>query len=178
MSKRKLFYIGLGLPFLILIGMTVKPFLAVSVGEEIVLQTKPYDPRDLLYGDYVILSYEIEDIPFSLLDNKAKSQIKRGAFESDAVYLSLQENNQGIHTVEKVSIEKPSSGIYLTVKDDIYTDEENGQLTVQLPFNKYYVKENTGKELEESSQEGKLEVTLGVRQGYGIIEDISLEKER
>ena len=36
-------------------------------GEEILLKTAPVDPRDLLRGDYVILSYDVSTIPAALI---------------------------------------------------------------------------------------------------------------
>ena len=38
-------------------------------GTEVLLRIQPVDPRDLLRGDYVILSYDISRIPVSLVAN-------------------------------------------------------------------------------------------------------------
>ncbi len=38
-------------------------------GTEVLLKIEPVDPRDLLRGDYVFLSYEISRIPVSLIAN-------------------------------------------------------------------------------------------------------------
>lgn len=38
-------------------------------GTEVLLKVEPVDPRDLLRGDYVRLSYEISRIPVSMIEN-------------------------------------------------------------------------------------------------------------
>ena len=36
-------------------------------GSEVTLQTRPVDPRDFLRGDYVVLNYEITNLPAGAL---------------------------------------------------------------------------------------------------------------
>ncbi|THF58239.1 GDYXXLXY domain-containing protein [Ollibium composti] len=38
-------------------------------GQEVLLKVEPVDPRDLLRGDYVVLGYEISNIPVKLIAN-------------------------------------------------------------------------------------------------------------
>jgi len=40
---------------------------ALAVGQVILLETRPVDPRDLLRDDYVILNYKISNIPTNRL---------------------------------------------------------------------------------------------------------------
>jgi len=44
-------------------------------GTEVLLKVEPVDPRDLLRGDYVYLSYEISRIPVSLVANIPAGQV-------------------------------------------------------------------------------------------------------
>jgi GDYXXLXY protein len=39
-------------------------------GTEVTLQTRPVDPRDLLRGDYVVLGYDISQLPAGSLLNQ------------------------------------------------------------------------------------------------------------
>ncbi len=56
-------YIGaVIIPIVILLSMTALPLSALFFGEEIKLETEPYDPRDLFRGDYVALSYKINEV--------------------------------------------------------------------------------------------------------------------
>lgn len=47
-------------------------------GKEVLLKVEPVDPRDLLRGDYIFLSYDISRIPVKLIAN-----IPAGKFSSD-----------------------------------------------------------------------------------------------
>ena len=44
-------------------------------GAEVTLQTRPVDPRDLLRGDYVVLRYDISEVPAGpLKDQPARAR--------------------------------------------------------------------------------------------------------
>lgn len=66
------------LPVALAVGVLQVGFLASMIagrasvlrsGTDVVLEVRPVDPRDLLRGDYVVLSYDISRIPVSLLDD-------------------------------------------------------------------------------------------------------------
>ncbi len=51
-----------------LIGLMVYDRVRVlREGSEVTLQTRPVDPRDFLRGDYVVLNYEITNLPAGAL---------------------------------------------------------------------------------------------------------------
>jgi uncharacterized membrane-anchored protein len=54
---------ALGLQFLVLLAMAVPREWALHFGPVIFLRTAPVDPRDVMRGDYVRLSYEISNVP-------------------------------------------------------------------------------------------------------------------
>ena len=53
----------------------------VSGGTEVILETRPIDPRDLFRGEYVILRYKIEN------DKKIKGALSDGSSSGDPVYV-------------------------------------------------------------------------------------------
>lgn len=64
------------LPIALAVGVLQIGFLATMIagrasvlrsGTEVTLEVRPVDPRDLLRGDYVVLTYNISRIPASLL---------------------------------------------------------------------------------------------------------------
>ncbi|MBI2101270.1 GDYXXLXY domain-containing protein [Candidatus Woesearchaeota archaeon] len=71
-------------------------------GQTIVLALRPVDPFDPFRGQYITLNYEINAIPS--VD---------GAKESDAVYISLKEDENKIWRYESASLEKPQRGIFI-----------------------------------------------------------------
>ena len=50
MKREKTFLLAVLIPLIILLAMTVKPQATVLFGQEIVLETKAFDPTDLFRG--------------------------------------------------------------------------------------------------------------------------------
>jgi uncharacterized membrane-anchored protein len=63
--KLKLLALVLALQCAWLLATTYTQERALRVGQLILLETRPVDPRDMLRGDYVILSYKISDVLLS-----------------------------------------------------------------------------------------------------------------
>lgn len=71
-SRQKIIWAALFLALLqvgFLGWMIVSRAAVLRDGREVVLKVKPVDPRDLLRGDYVILSYDISRIPLAMIAN-------------------------------------------------------------------------------------------------------------
>lgn len=71
-SGRKLIFasVGLAVVQIIFLGwMIVDRAAVLRDGREVLLKVEPVDPRDLLRGDYVILSYGISRIPLSMVED-------------------------------------------------------------------------------------------------------------
>lgn len=176
LSNNKLFIISLILPIILLLSMTVKPLMTIYFGETVKLQTVPYDPRDLFYGDYVDLDFEAENIPINLVEDSLRKTLEdntTSSFPKDdfKVYLILEQNGTtGVHDVTSVSTKKPKSGTYIKGISSPYIYED--KLTVSIPIEKYYLAENTGTQLEEASTKGQLIATIKVYNGYSILRSV------
>jgi len=184
MSNRNYFLFTLCIPLLILLGMTVKPLQAVYLGEVVKLQTAPVDPRDLFYGDYVILDFEIERLPIELLDETLANDFElvnneyvqyKGKEDILSVYLLLEANEEGIHEAVSISKAVPKSGTYM--KGSLYTYASQGEeLLINIPIERYYLEENTGQQLEEDARQGRIVATLHVYKGYPILKEVSVKR--
>ncbi|WP_019414085.1 GDYXXLXY domain-containing protein [Paenisporosarcina sp. TG20] len=176
LSNNKLFIISLTLPIILLLSMTVKPLITIYFGETVKLQTVPFDPRDLFYGDYVDLDFEAENIPINIVENSLRKTLDNntsGSYSRDdlKVYVVLEQNNiTGVHDVISVSAKKPKSGTYIKGISSPYIHEN--KLTVSIPIEKYYLAENTGTQLEEASSKGQLIATIKVYNGYSILRSV------
>ena len=62
-------------------------------GQEVLLQARPADPRDLLRGDYVVLGTNISSIPVSLFD---EARPLREEARARTVFVRLREGDGGI----------------------------------------------------------------------------------
>lgn len=187
------------IPVLILAAMTVQPLVTLFYGQEIKIKTQPVDPVDLFRGDYVILSYEINDLKISQFPELDK--VKESLWEYDKskkylnkkVYVTLKEAN-GVYTVETASFEKPQDRLYLAGKINYFFNkmpispvdgpsepvkEEKfvpDTARVEYQLDKYFLPENTGKKLEELSRQGQLIATIKIYKGYALLISINEAK--
>jgi uncharacterized membrane-anchored protein len=138
-------------------------------GREIILLVEPVDPRDLLRGDFVRLSYGVSRIPTSLM---ALSDRKGG---SQSVFVTLERQGQpedGKWAPVAVSPQRPDT---LETENKIILrgtmDHAWAQLDpaffvpnvrVTYGIESYFVPENTGRELEEAARVGAVKVIVSV----------------
>ncbi len=74
LSSKKQFAIIIFLQVLFLIMMITTKMFTLETGQSIFLKTIPVDPRSLFRGDYVILNYEISNIPLKEVSTDIKWQ--------------------------------------------------------------------------------------------------------
>ncbi|MFT9846478.1 GDYXXLXY domain-containing protein [Aneurinibacillus sp. REN35] len=156
MKQRKSLAFGvlLVLQILFLTGMAASYYAVDSFGTEVRLKTAPVDPRDLFYGDYVQLSYEISELPWSMWKGTEKPA------GGQTVYVVV--HREGEHdTAVGVYPDKPDTQAGETVlpaRVQRWGSEE--QLNLVYGFERYYVEENTGKELEEKREQATVTVKV------------------
>jgi uncharacterized membrane-anchored protein len=170
----KWFWVTLLVPVALLLSMTIHPLKISLFAEEIVIKTKPFDPRDLFYGDYVVLHYEIEDVPLDFIDREIISKAEEDPYAQLPVYVRLEKNGD-IYEAKRVTAEKPQEGIYLKgiIHADSLLAESGGLAQVEYKnINRYYVEENTGHDLEEKARAGQIYAVLQVYEGDAILKDI------
>ena len=168
MTKQKTFFLAVLIPLLILLAMTIKPQATVLFGQQIVLETKAYDPTDLFRGDYVAVSFVISDIP------KSKLTLPIDKVSNKNLYVSLkQEGNY--YVVDQVGENKPKQGVYLRGKfQDRYN--QNGvvdEYNVDYSMDKYFLEQGSGQDLQQESRTGGLVATVKVLSGYGVLTGVA-----
>lgn len=129
----------------------IKSEYTLSTGRKVLLKTIPVDPKDLLMGDYVILNYEISQLP---------EQYKNKDYPlNQEVFVVLQTDKDNLASISKIMTEKPSEPLFIKGKIS--------KCNTTIPFWKtgtcinygiesYYVKEHTGKDLEKNLRDGTL----------------------
>ena len=166
------------LPLTVLLVRPMTPALVVLMGEEIRLSTAPVDPRDIFRGDYVALRFDIELVPASLATRALKEQLSKGS-APNKVYLSLEKDSSGIFQPSALGTDIPD-GPYLTVaiskprRFANVSDWTKEKIILLLGNNltRYYVKENTGRELERLARQGILIATVKLWRGRAVIESL------
>jgi len=166
------FVLALLIPLLILGGIAYKPLVAKAQGEEILLATDAYDPRDLFRGDYVHLNLEISRATYDLLSKEIFYNTEK--YNDSFVYVLLKIDQNGYHSIDAVLEKPPSEGVYLKARISGLRETSGFQKSYSVYLNygleRYYVQENTGEELQYDSNDGILDVVVRTYKGYGYVE--------
>jgi len=133
-------------------------------GADIKLKTLPVDPRDLLRGDYVILSYPISTIPKSIVTGEGPKHSTR-----TSLFVRLKPEADGLWAAVEASFAalpaEEGSVVLRTQPFDYYAASDGGvpdTLFVQYGIERYYVPEGEGKVLEDARNQEELEVEARV----------------
>ena len=163
----KKIFLGIGIFWLVIILAFVafKEF-TLKTGEDVMLKTRPVDPRDLFRGDYVILSYEIGRLDINSLQTDSANFNK-----SDKVFVKLiKQENYGVATAIYKS--QPKEGLFIkgTVKEI-----QGSLITVEYGIESYFVPEGEGWEIQRQSGRG-LEAKVAIDKfGNAVIKSIFLD---
>ncbi|MDF2960054.1 MAG: hypothetical protein K0S39_1789 [Paenibacillus sp.] len=144
--RAKLLLLIVLLQALFLCGIAGSYYAVGWYGNEIKLKTVPVDPRDLLYGDYVTLSYEISQLNPSLW--KGEGELPK---QGSRVYVLLKPVN-GLYEATGIYAEKPATAPDESVLKGRVRSSWTEEIRVEYGLEQYYVPEGTGKELEEAAR--------------------------
>ena len=115
MEKGKLFYLIVALQVVFLIGMIGYKQSTVWFGEKVLLKPIPYDPTDILRGDFINIRYEISNIKIDSIKSDTKD-FKRG----DTILVRLEKGKDYSNAVE-VSTKKTAEPYIKGVVNEVYT---------------------------------------------------------
>ena len=134
-------------------------------GEEITLRTAPVDPRDLLRGDYVALSYDVSLVPVDLL----RTARPRDDEAVGTVYVRLRrgENHAPASIVAAAlgaPLETPPAANELDLKGTSRDRWHDGldAINVQYGLERFYVPEGEGRAIEQGLGERQFTMRVAV----------------
>lgn len=147
--------------------------IILKTGKTVLLETLPVDPRDLLRGDYVVLSYKIG----SPEPDKIKKDKSFYRYD-ETVYVTLEQRGKYWESVS-VSSEKPATGKDIFIKGRTRNSHRD-RIEIIYGIESYFVPEGQGKEIElatrmGSKQKPAVEAVID-KDGNAIIRRIILEK--
>ena len=177
------FLITAGIPLVILLCMVILPVMTTLTGETILLETRPFDPRDLFRGDYVVLSYPIEEIPLDKFSQAEQIEFTGdnpySRLRNQSIYVSLTPNTAGIYEIQAASFKKPKSDIYMKAAY-LYSNALGSDPMVRVDYqlDRYFVPENTGTALEDASRKGDLLAEIKVFRGYAVIQNVYPKEQK
>lgn len=162
-------YIAIALlPLFALLYRPMANAVILSYGESVLLETMPVDPRDILRGDYVRLSYRISTI------DPAEMPGVLAVGDSDLdrdVYVVLRKDVSGVGHVSEVSPTRPPGGLYLKAR---MTRRFRKAFSFDYGLGAYYVPEGTGRELEKAVRDNSALADVRVLRGRGVIKKLEI----
>lgn len=130
-------------------------------GRDVLLKTVPVDPRDLLRGDYVILSYDI---------SRLQPELFKGGLPTQSgevmLYVRLEKQPDGFWTATEASFQPlPVTGdsvVLHSLPFSYYPSPSPLPMTVDYGIERFYVPEGEGRTLEEARNAEALSVNIRV----------------
>ncbi len=159
MDKKKLFMEIAVFWLIIIVGFIAIKEYTSQTGKEVILKTRPVDPRDLFRGDYVTLNYEIGSVDVSNFN------------DGDTVYVGLQvdENGYGDSTG---AYRNPPEGLFIKGK---VKKSPFGRSNVVFGIESYFVPEGKGWVIERNRNlEGKVAID---KSGNAVLKAILIDGE-
>jgi uncharacterized membrane-anchored protein len=169
--ERKILLLTVTAQITILLAMIALRALPLVTGQTVLVRVEPVDPRDLFRGDYVILSYPFSRVPPDEIDGLSAEELRsRKKLEGRAVYVPLVPDTIGGHMrAGKVSIERPSSGLFLKGHMKRYGSMEFG-------IESYFVEEGAGRRYEQAIRDHHLSAELAVTSsGQAALKGLRIE---
>ncbi|GGG37822.1 hypothetical protein GCM10011378_12620 [Hymenobacter glacieicola] len=128
---------------LFVLGVAVAGYATAALGRTVVLRTRPVDPRDLLYGDYVNLRYHVSELPGSLWRGPAMPR------RHDAAYVLLEPQPDGTYEAAGLFPDKPAvTGRQAVLRASVQDVWRRG-IRLRYGLERYYVPEGMGRKLEQ-----------------------------
>ena len=153
------------LPMTVLLSKPLVPLAVMLFGDEARFEVTVLDPREIFRGDYVELSFEeLERAALKIFEAQNTSGRDRAKY----LYVSLKKDSKGLDRPNGVSLSPPKEGLYIRGKVGL----------VRLDFGdslcRYYVKENTGLEIENAIREGRAEAVVKIWRGSPLLVSLDI----
>jgi len=157
---------------LLLVFIVVRYHYALTTGVPVLLKVVPVDPRDLLRGDYVTLSYEISNIKLDSVKNEAGS-----IYYNDTVYVQLQKGEKywKAKAIAKAFHSTDTSNVWLKGRvERVYRNNAR----IKYGVEQFFIPEGTGHFIEQERNREKVSVEINVtRSGIGLIKQLYISDQ-
>lgn len=177
--KPVLFGVAILLQCAILVLMVADRMQILREGREVTLQTQPVDPRDLLRGDYVVLGYDISQLPAGALAGQPSAE------RNPVVFVKLAPDANGLYQAVSVhaapvTVTAPEVLIRGRITHSCGSTSRTfcDKLQIRYGLESYFVPEGEGKTLEQARNQQKLRVVAAVLpSGRAAIKRLLLDGE-
>lgn len=163
----------------ILVLMVADRVRILREGREVTLQTRPIDPRDLLRGDYVVLGYDISQLPAGALAGQPTVERNPVVFVKLAPDASSLYQAVSVHA-QPVTVAAPEVLIRGRIVYSCGSTSRTfcDKLQIRYGLESYFVPEGEGSTLERARNQQKLRVVAAVLpSGRAAIKRLLLDGE-
>jgi uncharacterized membrane-anchored protein len=168
--KNKLIFLVLALQTAWVLGTVIRQENLLRVGQVVLLETQPVDPRDPLRGDFVRLNYKISDVPVKLFSPPVNTNLPFGS----KIFVALAPaGTNPCYEVTRASTESfapAANEVLLRGKSEWSWRNGTGSIHVEYGLEQYFVAEGTG------HPQGKLTVQAAVaKSGRASIKEVFVD---
>jgi uncharacterized membrane-anchored protein len=139
-------------------------------GKEYKFKTEPIDPNDPFRGKYITLRYE---------DDMIEIQNEADWIRGEIIYVFLTTDNEGFAKIQSVSKENPTNKQdFLKTKVSYVTGNGANKLTIDYPFDRYYMEESKAYDAELTYRESQLDTSqiayalVSINDGEAVLKDV------
>ena len=131
-------------------------------GRTIWLRSAPVDPRDVMRGDYVRVTYDMSNVPRALCRGRlASTNESFEALQPDTrVYATLRTDEDGIAELVSLSLERPSAGLFMRGRTQRSWGE---RLQVRYGVEALFLQQGQGRQLEQQPDREAARVPLEMK---------------
>ncbi|QDA60392.1 GDYXXLXY domain-containing protein [Hymenobacter jejuensis] len=140
---------------LFIVAVAGAGYATMAYGRTITLRTTPVDPRDLMYGDHLVLNYTISRLPLNLWSEPTRP--RRGT----PVYVVLRPVGEAYEAVRVVAKEPAVPAEQVVLRGWVADNWRRG-LRLRYGLEKYYVPEGVGKQLEKQATRHPMLVHISI----------------
>ena len=142
----------------------------LAQGTEYKFRTAPIDPNDPFRGKYITLSFEDTTVPI----------VNENAWvDGESVYALLTIDEHGFAQIQSVTKEQPADDQdFLSTTVSYVSSNGNRQLTLQYPFNRFYLEESKAPKAERVYWESLRETSqttyalVAISDGEAVLKDV------
>ena len=144
-------------------------------GKEFKFRTQPIDPNDPFRGKFVRLYIEEDHI---VKDSTEEWN------DSKNVFVLIEEDSLGFARIKDIAETQPASGDYIYTKVySSYINDAGRYISVDYPFDRYYMEESKAFEAETAYRESNIDSTqvtyvlVSVKEGNAVLKDVLINEE-
>ncbi len=145
----------------------------LNTGTEYRFKTAPIDPNDPFRGKYITLNYD---------ENTVEIENEEDWIRGDYVYVQLITDNDRFAKIKSVSKEKPTDNQdYLKAKVSFVSGNGSNMLTIDYPFDRFYMEESKAYEAELTYRQTLQDTSkltfavVGIKNGDAVLKDVLID---